>query len=356
MHYTQSAEQSAELLRLILPRIGQHGGHYCPPSYTVWYEHLAGINPSLSEALEARLRLAPALGQTEIDALFANHVQSRNSRNVVQLQAGLGELLRKLGLAADKSGEQTTEYFRALSDCEKSIGSTNDAQSLRGLVKLLLSSTAAARANAEALRTEVQEARGQIESLYKQLDTLQGEALTDPLTGLRNRRGFDRACQELGEMRANGLLGAALLLVDVDHFKKINDIYGHLCGDQVLRAAARIIADTVKGRDLAARFGGDEFLILLPDTPSDGAMALAEQIRTAFSRVRIQRNGSDSAIEPVSVSIGVAIPSAGEEMHDVLDRADKTLYQAKAAGRNCIRITHDGTSALTRSQIRRTTQ
>jgi diguanylate cyclase len=213
---------------------------------------------------------------------------------------------------------------------------------LRELTQGLLTSTATARASTEAMRAEVEEARSQMQRLHAQLDVMQGEALLDPLTGLRNRRGFERACEELFAGTASASSDAALILIDIDHFKKLNDTYGHLFGDQVLRAAAKVIAETVKGRDVVARFGGDEFLLLLlPDTAIEGALALAENIRAAFGRMRIRRNGGDGSIEQVSISVGIAAPAPAETVDQLIERADRSLYRARAEGRNCVRYLQD---------------
>jgi diguanylate cyclase len=343
MRYQQSAAQSAELLRLILPRIGLHGGQFTPSAYAVWYEYLAGVNPALSDALEARLRQSSPLTHSEIVALYVQHIQSREMRSLTQLQAGLGELLRKLGDIAVQSGKGAAEYYRALAAHEQELASIVDADTLRGVLQALKNSTASVRMSTAMLHTEIEAGCEQMQNLHAQLNTLQGEALTDPLTGLHNRRGFDRSCEQLYGAKNEAFAGAALLLVDIDHFKQINDTYGHLFGDQVLRAAARVIAESVKGRDIAARFGGDEFLVLLPETPVDGALAVAEQIRAAFSRARIRRNGSDTCIEQVTISAGVAIADPAETMEQLIDRADRTLYRAKAEGRNRVCVaSHEG--------------
>jgi diguanylate cyclase len=173
VRYTQNAEQSAELLRLIVPRISQHGGRFHPPSYTVWYEHLAGMNPALSDAIESRLSRGAALAQTEVDDLYDRHVQSRDKRNVVELQAGLTALLRKLAQVAEQSGADATVYARVLADCEHDLESIVSIEGLRELTQGLLASTATARASTEAMRAEVEEARGQMQRLHAQLDVLQ---------------------------------------------------------------------------------------------------------------------------------------------------------------------------------------
>jgi diguanylate cyclase len=129
------------------------------------------------------------------------------------------------------------------------------------------------------------------------------------------------------------------MIADIDHFKRVNDSYGHLVGDQVIRALAQVLQNCVKGRDIAARWGGEEFIVLLPETPGEGAVMLAEQFRTAFGKTRIKRGGKQQELnDTVTISIGVAQIGKGEQLEHAVDRADTALYQAKNGGRNCVRV------------------
>ena len=345
MRYPQTAAQSAELLRLILPRIARHGGHYVPTAYTIWYEYLAGLNRGLSAALDTRLQTEAPIEQPEIDQLYARHIAARDDLTVEALRNGLSQLLRKLGDIAVSSGEGAAEYAQALAACEKELGAVGDANGLQKVIQTLVSSTSVARNSAEKLRAELEESRAEMQQLREQLGTLHSEALNDPLTGLHNRRGFERTIAELYRSGSDSLGGAALLLADIDKFKDVNDTYGHLFGDQVIRAAAQVLKGAVKGRDVVARFGGEEFIVLLPDTPAHGALALAEQIRTAFGKLRIRRSGSSDYVGQITLSLGVAAPSPGESIEQAIDRADKALYQAKHDGRNCVRFANAGAGA-----------
>ena len=338
MRYPQPPAQSAELLRLVLPRIAQHGGHYGPSSYTLWYEHLAGLNKSLSEAINMQLQTPEAIGQSAIDRLYERHVAERENRSAAQLQEGLSELLGKLAKVAATTGEGTAEYARALGECQRELGSVADAEGLQRVIQSLVNSTAEARSAADKVQGELEVSRAEMQQLRESVGSLQSEALSDPLTGLHNRRGFERTLAQLYGAGDGGLVNAALLMADIDHFKTVNDTYGHLIGDQVIRATAQVLKSAVKGRDVVARFGGEEFVVLLPETPGHGALALAEQIRTAFGKLRIRRQGSDEMIAQITISIGVATPFPGESVEQAIDRADKALYRAKNEGRNCVRI------------------
>jgi diguanylate cyclase len=328
-----------------LPRIARHGGHYAPTAYTVWYEYLAGVNPPLNEALESQLRQGEALDESTVEELYSRHIHERDTRSAEQLQAGLSELLRRLAQVAQNSGAGAAAYGSTLAACEQDLRKVSDTDGLQRVIQSLVSSTAAARATTENLRAEVEASRGEMQKLRTQLGTLSSEALRDPLTELCNRRGFERAVQELYGERADALPNAALLLADIDKFKRINDTYGHLFGDQVLRAAAQVFESVVKGRDIVARFGGEEFIILLPDTPGSGALALAEQIRLAFQNARIRRSGTDEYVDKVTISLGLAVPMPGESLESAIGRADKAMYQAKQDGRNCVRVAPFGNAS-----------
>ncbi|MDM3870803.1 GGDEF domain-containing protein [Porticoccus sp. W117] len=160
-------------------------------------------------------------------------------------------------------------------------------------------------------------------------------ATQDALTGVPNRRAFEYQLQrEWGRsQRRQGSL--ALLMVDVDHFKEFNDRFGHTAGDLCLKeVAAAITKQLQRPTDLASRFGGEEFALLLPDTDREGAMVVAENILQAVRQVRIPGvEGQDSAIT-VSVGVGCCIPQRGEGSEQLLEAADQALYRAKDAGRD----------------------
>ena len=169
-------------------------------------------------------------------------------------------------------------------------------------------------------------------------------ARTDPLTRLANRRVFvEMAEAELLRCRRFGT-EAAMLMVDVDHFKRVNDVRGHAAGDGALTALAAVLAATVRAVDLAARFGGEEFTLLLPGTTLAGAAEMAERIRAAVARIQLP---SPSGGFGITVSIGATVFAGDDgDLTAVLRRADQGLYQAKAAGRNRIAVVPPGRPAV----------
>ena len=165
--------------------------------------------------------------------------------------------------------------------------------------------------------------------LYHDVESM---AITDALTHMHTRRHLnERFEEEFGRARSKKL-PLSLLMIDVDHFKKVNDQHGHLTGDMVLREVARVIAAQIREIDIAGRYGGEEFCVILPDTDKAGALVVAERIRTAIHDQKVKAYDSMLA---VTTSIGVAaFPEDAMQMEELLDKSDWALYRAKKSGRN----------------------
>jgi diguanylate cyclase (GGDEF)-like protein len=170
------------------------------------------------------------------------------------------------------------------------------------------------------------------------LSEFRDAARTDAKTGLANS-SYWREVADRELVRARGGREAmAILLVDIDHFKHVNDRFGHLVGDDVLRAVAGGLTDGLRPRDFVGRFGGEEFVILLAGTDADQARHTAERIRDHIAGVSVDASARHHDVR-VTISIGVAaFPESGHSVHELLDAADTALYAAKHAGRNCVRV------------------
>lgn len=336
MKYQHSKEESAEYLRRALPMMSSQDAALHPVSYAVWYEYVSGMNSHLNAATDALLARKAPLGEADIVALFERHVADINSEAASNIAAGfqkiLGEIAQSTGTAA-----QDADVFGGLlqkleQDCETRPGAID--------LKALLDGTQVMQASVATLKSKLDASQQEIEKLREEVARARDASLIDGLTGLVNRRGFD---QKLADCLATASAdatssGPCLLMCDIDHFKKINDTYGHLFGDKVIRAVAGVIKENVKGRDTAARYGGEEFVVLLPDTSLQGAHALAEQIRHAIERGRIRRGNNDETVARVTLSLGVAHYQAGEASATFIERADRALYASKQGGRNRVSL------------------
>jgi diguanylate cyclase (GGDEF)-like protein len=186
-----------------------------------------------------------------------------------------------------------------------------------------------------------QEAQRAGEALFKLNQTLEKLAMQDGLTGLANRRQFDAVLQNELSRALRSASSLALIMIDVDCFKKFNDIYGHLAGDECLRQVGRIIREA-EGRtgDLAARYGGEEFALLLPSTDVVGALKVAEQIRKAIRELEIRHDGNAPGVVTISAGVNALIRvTAADTALTLIGAADEALYAAKASGRDRVQIT-----------------
>jgi diguanylate cyclase (GGDEF)-like protein len=161
-------------------------------------------------------------------------------------------------------------------------------------------------------------------------DRLVAQTVTDPLTGAYNRRHMESCLDDVIERQRRTKASAALLLIDIDQFKLINDRLGHAAGDSVLRTVVALVADRVRRLDRVFRIGGDEFLLLLPDTDLNAAQTVAEDLRTRIAAAAML------GAAPVTVSIGVAVRQPGQQIDAWMHAADAALYRAKQQGRNCV--------------------
>jgi diguanylate cyclase (GGDEF)-like protein len=164
---------------------------------------------------------------------------------------------------------------------------------------------------------------------------IEHQAAEDALTGIANRRQFMTVGKRLFEEFRRYQRPAGVLLIDLDHFKSVNDRHGHAAGDTVLQATARLLDELRRVPDLPARLGGEEFALLLPETDPAGAVAIAERLRAGLERLQISVPGPPETVVTMTMSVGVAVCVPGDQSLDaVLRRADHALYRAKDAGRN----------------------
>jgi diguanylate cyclase (GGDEF)-like protein len=185
----------------------------------------------------------------------------------------------------------------------------------------------------QAVTKELRGSRGALERARGKLAATERMTLTDPLTDVWNRRYLERALREQIKRYGRFQSPFALLLIDIDRFKGINDVHGHLAADALLQGVARAIGASIRSDiDVLARFGGDEFAVVLPESDAGGALAAAEKIRRLVAESPFE---SDSAEISITVSIGVAVcPQDGLTPEQILSAADAAMYEAKAAGRN----------------------
>jgi diguanylate cyclase len=184
-----------------------------------------------------------------------------------------------------------------------------------------------------AARLEVEQAEARIHTLESQLEQLSELVREDQLTGSLNRRGLEDAFRREAARADRGGTPLCVAMLDLDNFKALNDKHGHSVGDEALVHLVRVVKQTLRATDVIGRFGGEEFLILLPDTPIDEASAVLIRLQRELTKRYFMQNNERLLI---TFSAGVALRAAGEEQSALVKRVDEALYRAKRAGKNCV--------------------
>jgi diguanylate cyclase len=338
MRYTEPKEKSAELLRLALAQMGKHTAAYNPLTFTLWYEYVAGTNARLAAAVDALTTKSVLIDDERVLTLCKQHVFPANEDSLERVRSALDRLMQGVARTAQETSLHAGDYGAKLSELNNLL-TGEDASRIQPQVDDVLAGTARMRASVDQLRTEVETSHQEVNRLRAELDRARGEAMLDPLTGVLNRRGFEQHLQAMLAEKPPEGSSHVLVMLDIDHFKKVNDTHGHLMGDRVIQGLGEILRSTVKTpRATAARYGGEEFAILLPHTSLDESHQLSETVRTRTKALKIRNRSTQEVLVTVTVSGGVAAWKPGEAANDLIARADAALYASKQAGRDRITL------------------
>jgi diguanylate cyclase len=327
--------QSQTWFKQTADRLIRDGLTPTPNNYAVYYYYFAGTNPALKTAVDGILAHENALSQTHCDELFLRYLGIEAEQKAISHTNTVieQEITRVLG-AIDQAASGTSQFTESLDNFSGQLNSTASLEGIREAVTKIVTETRTITQQNERLATQLSEATQQLVEVRQNLDQVHKESQIDALTEVGNRKFFEKEISyALAEARDNAQ-PLTLLMVDIDHFKKFNDSYGHLVGDQVLRLVAHTLVENLKGRDVIARYGGEEFVILLPQTKVNDAEKVANQLRASLATKSIKRRSTNETLGSISISIGASEFCAGEDKDSFIARADGALYKAKQTGRN----------------------
>jgi diguanylate cyclase len=339
MKYPESTQRSAEYLRMALSLMSKHAAALHPITYAVWYEYAAGNNPGLKQELDNHLNSNSKLDEELTRKLYASYVAELDPQTLERFNEEFRHLLQQVGQAAARTGQDTSKFGLELEQFGQDLGPSLPPDELNRRVERMLREIQNVHASIRGLNERLDESRNEVERLKGELIRAREEAVIDGLSGLLNRKAFDERVEALLQtVNGSGVVGPTVIMIDIDHFKQVNDKYGHLFGDAVIRTIGHLIKSSVKGQDIAARYGGEEFALVLPETPLAGARVVADRLRFAVSQARIRRLNSEEPVGNISISAGVAAHRASDGALELFSRADEALYQSKSGGRNRITV------------------
>jgi diguanylate cyclase len=312
-----------------------------PRNYELFYEAYIGSNPKLTRDLAA---LGNTATQKELDQIGEQYFGEHHRANVVdgahtKIVGELEGLLRLL-----KQEQNSLEsYNKLLGETFTRINTKSSASTdiLRNAIGILTEATGDTMAQGEKMVQSVVEKSAEMDEVRKELDEYKRIANTDSLTRLSNRRAFDDKLAAIYNTNKNRTM-TALVLGDIDHFKKINDTFGHPVGDKILATVGNVIRANVRKDVFVARTGGEEFAIVIEGNSEAEVMQIAERVRKSLEATPFKNSKTGVDYGPVTLSLGISMASDSDDAAELYSKSDIALYCAKNAGRNRSLCYEDG--------------
>jgi len=317
-----------------------------PDNFRLAYAYVEGENADLKRSFDALM----AVGSNfDVDTMSAQQKRYFPAPVDGKLTAEFGDKLtaevNSVLMLLSKASEDHSAYKQTLSTASGELEGSKLAQdAFKALVNQVIGATRTMEVRTQELETKLNTSSQEVVELRTRLEATQRDTLLDHLTGIANRRAFDMELRKNVERSDAAPEALSLVMFDVDHFKKFNDTWGHQTGDQVLRFVAGCIADNARPGDAPARFGGEEFSVLLPTTSLAEAVSWANRICTIVRSKRLIKRSTGGNLGVVTISAGVARHKPGEHANQFVRRADKCLYAAKHAGRD--RVVSEADTAI----------
>jgi diguanylate cyclase len=303
-----------------------------PANYAIWFSYCQGASPKLKRTIDTLLENETRFDASTSAALISTFGSGETTAEVSSdVSKRLGSLMQDAQGFLQVAIADNRQQMVAMGEVAHEVGAGADpGVVIDGLVAELSKSVS----RASKLEQNFVEATRELGEIRVSLDLAEKRAKTDVLTGLPNRLAFEDFFAEAQAAAEKAGLPLSILLIDVDHFKRFNDDFGHGVGDQVLRLIAKVLRERVRDRDLPARYGGEELVAVFPGSDLKACAAVGESIRRLISECQITRRSTGEVLPGITVSIGVAQLQPGESMADLIERCDRALYKAKDTGRN----------------------
>lgn len=333
----EKSDHAAEIAQQVMQRIAKDGLTPNPDVFSVLFAHYNGDNPEISRPIDAATREQGKLNDALCESLYDAHLSVKKERAyVTETARKVQEAIAEISNAVRGAGIAHKEYNKSLMKQSDDLNSTTDLGEIRKMVNSLVDDTHKMVVENQKLEEKLHLSSNELQQMRTDMQSLKQESLTDVLTGIGNRKFFDNELRAKSKDALEHAKPMSLIMLDIDYFKIFNDTFGHQVGDQVLRLVAKTISEGLRPTELLARYGGEEFVVIAPGLKLRDAEKLADKLRERIAAKDIVNQSKNETLGRLSVSLGVAQLHPGEPMTSLIERADRALYKAKAAGRNAV--------------------
>ncbi len=333
--YDDEAQKASENLRHALPLLNKHKTPVNPVNYAVWYEYVSGDNQELANVIDNRLSKNEPITAEVTQSLYEKYVLMGMPERLEKTSTGLKVVVDNTLENITKTESTTDNMLLNLSNSQQALENCNSTEELKNLIGNIMTNTQALAESGSELKQDLVQSSEEISALKKELEAVKKLAETDALTGLLNRGAFNK---ELTDLCRQTAVEAALVMFDLDHFKNLNDSFGHLLGDKVIQFFASLLQKHAGEDHLAIRYGGEEMAMIMLDINQRDALKIADAVRVSFANSRLKKKGSENSIGQVTVSVGLTMLRSTDSPQDLIERADGALYLSKENGRNRISV------------------
>lgn len=316
----------------VLSFLLEHGLSTEPVHYWVAHAFLGDSHAELATVIREHLRQGKPLDSYLMHELYMQFISADTFKKFTDIGKDMRSLLGDMIESVHEADRNTNGFRETLQENMTLLHQVANVTDIKLVATNLAEAVVTANANNARLKKNLEATEYEARALRNQLDIHRQEAIIDPLTGLYNRRGMQVEMEKM--LAQDGTTGSAMLVIDIDHFKKVNDTYGHAAGDTVIRKMGETLRSLLPAEAIPARFGGEEFVVLLSNMTLEQAIDVAADIRANIERLRLVRRNDKSQVISFTVSVGVADKLQGDSMESLFERADFAMYKAKNAGRN----------------------
>ena len=306
-----------------------------PLNYELWVHFISEPDGPLGRELKRLLSSDAPFTDAAAEMLAAEFLpRGRLSEEIRDVGAVLNRELAAVAVAIDNARKTQAAYGETLADASEKMQGLSRSEDLTELVTNLTSATRRIQRHTSALEKRLESSNLEVLRLRDHLEQVRRDAMTDALTNLANRKTFDERMAKICGDDGEGSEVLTVALIDIDHFKRFNDTWGHQTGDQVLRYVASVLGRLATEPRLAARYGGEEFAIVFPGEDAATVEAALNVAREEIASRSLRRRSTNDDLGAVTISIGYAVRSGAETAQALIERADAALYASKRNGRN----------------------